>query len=63
MNKYKANIIVKDDWHMVNGTFSNPNLWNGLRSSITEIVRTNGRLLGTVDNWFYGNIKVYKISY
>ncbi|HXK36593.1 MAG TPA: glycosyltransferase family 39 protein, partial [Candidatus Paceibacterota bacterium] len=61
-SRYRPTIFLLDDTYMVNGEYGN-HQWDDLRSRLYDFVDRNGTLVGIVDNWFYGAIKVYKVKY
>jgi 4-amino-4-deoxy-L-arabinose transferase-like glycosyltransferase len=61
-SRYHPEILLLDDDFMVNGV-SGDHSWDHLRAELDDFAVKKGRLLGIVDNWFYGDIKVYRVSY
>ena len=57
--EFRPNIVILDDWVMMRG--SHPGAWDQLRHELHDFVAHDGRLLGTVENDFYGDLKIYQI--
>jgi 4-amino-4-deoxy-L-arabinose transferase-like glycosyltransferase len=61
IEKYHPRIFLLDDSFMVNGERGD-HQWEELRLKLHAYVSTHGALLGTVDNWFYGDIKIFEVT-
>jgi 4-amino-4-deoxy-L-arabinose transferase-like glycosyltransferase len=61
VQEYRPNVVILDDWVMMNGYETGE--WRSLREQLQDFVAQHGTLLGEVDNSFYGNLKVYRVSY
>lgn len=61
MEEFNPSVVILDDWVMVNGAY--PGQWDELRKELCSYVREHGRLLGTVSNAFYGDLKVYEVHH
>lgn len=62
LNKYQVQVFILDDSFMVNGVFGDEQ-YNGLRSELGAFLAQHGALIGEVDNWFYGDMKIYSVQY
>ena len=58
---YQPNVVIMDDWVMVGGY--NQDDYSSLRRDLQQYMATNGKLLGTVSSSFYGELKIYQVSY
>jgi hypothetical protein len=61
VSEYHPDVVILDDWVMVNG--SEPGQWDELRADLHDYAERHGKLLGTVPNRFYGDLKVYRVRH
>jgi 4-amino-4-deoxy-L-arabinose transferase-like glycosyltransferase len=61
IDEFHPTIVIMDDRVMVHG--SEPGEWDSLRCELSEYLEIHGRLLGSVPNSFYGDLKVYEVSH
>ena len=57
---FHPDVLILDDWVMVNGSY--PGEWDKLRAELHDVAARRGKLLGTVDNDFYGTLQIYQLQ-
>ncbi|MEM7707638.1 MAG: glycosyltransferase family 39 protein [Pseudomonadota bacterium] len=61
MQRYRPTHVIMDDWVMMGGWEDGE--WRPLRTRLTQYLEQHGELVTKVANPFYGDLKLYRVSY